>query len=163
MHLRKLKLDMNFQPCTPRVGEELFPNGVFEFNISQLLAFIQAYADRFPVEQIELAAIPDYGGARLADATVGTADLSRPILLAEIAPGHYNVIDGQHRVARARREGVRAIPARRVRCPYHVRFLTSAAAYQKYVEYWNSKVDDGAPTTRHRQPRNRIKVAADRE
>jgi hypothetical protein len=163
MHLSKLKLDMNFQPCTPQVGEELFPNRLFEFNISQLLAFIQAHADRFPVERVELAAIPDYGGAHLAEATVRTADLSRPILLAEIAPGHYNVIDGQHRVARARREGVRAVPARRLCCPDHVRFLTSTAAYHKYVEYWNSKVDDGARTTRRKPSRNRVKVAADRE
>lgn len=163
MPVSKLRLDRKFQPCTPEVYEELYPNGIFVFNISRLLAFVQAHTDTFPVEQVELAAIPEYGGAHLDEPTIRTADLSRPILLAEIAPGHYNVIDGQHRVARARRAGMRAVPARRIRCPHHVRFLTSTAAYRKYVVYWNSKVDDGAHTIRRKPPGNGVKVSPDRE
>lgn len=79
------------------------------------------------------------------------ADLNRPVILAEIAPGRYNLIDGHHRVAKARRDGVPSIPAYRVRCPEHVAFLTSTRGYEAYVEYWNSKVDDaseGAPPLR---------------
>jgi hypothetical protein len=56
--------------------------------------------------------------------------------------GIYYVIDGNHRLARARRDSVQTVPSRRVRCPDHVPFLTSAWAYEKYVEYWNSKLED---------------------
>jgi hypothetical protein len=35
--------------------------------------------------------------------------------------------------------GVPMVDARRIACPQHVPFLTSAAAYEKYMEYWNSK------------------------
>ncbi len=37
--------------------------------------------------------------------------VSRPILLAEIAPGLYNVIDGDHRLARARRDSAQTVPS----------------------------------------------------
>ena len=139
--LRKLKLDKAFQPCPVEVGEEVYPNGIFDFNITRLLAFVQENADRFPVESVELSALPDYGESpHLDEATVRSADLSRPILLAEIAPGSYNVIDGNHRLAKARRGGALVLPAYRIHCPTHIPFLTSAFAYEKYVQYWNDKV-----------------------
>jgi hypothetical protein len=141
----KLKLDKKFQPCPVELDDEAFPNGIFEFNITRLLAFIDAQPEDFPIEFIAVADIPDYGGSRLDEKTVASADLSRPILLAEIAPGRHNLIDGHHRVAKARRDGTTTLPARRIHCPHHVPFLTSATAYEKYVEYWNSKVKDMRP------------------
>ena len=69
----KLKLDAKFEPCPPEAGDELFPNGIFEFNISKLLAFIHTHPERFPVELFELAEIPNYGDADLDEAAVGTA------------------------------------------------------------------------------------------
>jgi hypothetical protein len=137
----RLQLDPGFQPCVAEPGDELYPNGIFEFNITRLLAFVRAHPERFPIEFVELTDIPDYGGGNsLDDAAVLASDLSRPILIAEIAPGLYNVIDGHHRVAKARREDVRRIPSHRLRCPEHVPFLTSARASEAYVEYWNSKL-----------------------
>jgi hypothetical protein len=157
--LTKLKFDKKFQPCAAEPGDELYPNGIFVFNISRLLAFVQAHPDRFPVEQIELADIPDYGGSHLDEASIRAADLSRPILLAEIAPGRYNVIDGHHRIAKARHDGARTVAGQRLWCPEHVRFLTSSTAYQKYIDYWNSKVDEatrdvsaGSPVAKKGKP-----------
>ncbi|MGD0493175.1 MAG: hypothetical protein ABSC32_16685 [Steroidobacteraceae bacterium] len=138
----KLKRDKNFQPCPAKSGDEHYQNGIFEFNVTRLLAFIDTCADRFPIELVPVAEFPDYGGSDLDEETVRPADLSRPILLAEIAPELFNVIDGNHRLARARRERVQAVPSRTVRCPDHVHFLTSVWAYEKYVEYWNSKLED---------------------
>ncbi len=86
MRLSKLKLDKEFRPCSAEAGDELFPNGIFEFNISRLLSFIQAHADRFPVEPVELTDIPDYGDAGLGEKAICTADLSRPILLPKSPP-----------------------------------------------------------------------------
>jgi hypothetical protein len=67
-------------------------NGIFEFNITRLLAFIDTCAERFPVELVPVDEFPNFGGSHLDEETVRTADLSRPILLAEISPGLYNVI-----------------------------------------------------------------------
>jgi len=137
----RLRRDPQFQPCATEPGDELYPNGIFEFNISLLIAFISAHPERFPTEIVQLSEIPDYGSSRpLDDAAVQAADLSRPVLLAEIASAHFSLIDGHHRVAKARRMLSSTITAHRVRCPDHVNFLTSANAYEKYLEYWNSKL-----------------------
>jgi hypothetical protein len=138
----KLKRDNSFQPCPAESGDEHYQNGIFEFNITRLLAFIDTSAERFPIELVPVDEFPNFGGSHLDEETLRTADLSRPILLAEISPGLYNVIDGHHRLARARCDSVQTIPSRRIRCPDHVFFLTSAWAYEKYVEYWNSKLED---------------------
>ena len=138
---RHLRRDAQFQPCTAQPGDELYPNGIFEFNISRLISFISAHPERFPTEIVKLSEVPDYGSSdRLDDAAIQAADLSRPVLLAEIAPARFNLIDGHHRVAKARRMLSSAITAHRVRCPDHISFLTSADAYEKYLEYWNSKL-----------------------
>jgi len=139
----KLRRDKGFQPCPAEPGDETYVNGIFEFNITRLLACAQEHTDRFPVIHVELRELPDYGnGLQLNDGAILVADLSRPIVLAEISPGNFNVIDGNHRLARARRQGATALPAYRVQCPAHVPFLTSLFAYEKYVEYWNGKVND---------------------
>ncbi len=138
----RLKVDPLFRPCVVQEGDEYYPNGIFEFNITHLLNHICAAA-RFQAEFVALRDMPYAGtGANLNELTIGAADLSRPVILAEIAPGQYNLIDGHHRAARARREGIESIPAYRVPCPEHIAFLTSTRAYVKYVEYWNSKVGD---------------------
>jgi hypothetical protein len=136
-----LRRDKGFQPCPVEPGEEIYPNGVFEFNITRLLAFVQEHPERFPVERVKVSEIPDFGySPQLNEEVIRSADLFRPILLAEIAPGRYGVIDGNHRLAKAPRLGVKDLPAYRVQCPTHVPFLTSAFAYERYVEYWNDKV-----------------------
>jgi hypothetical protein len=106
-----------------------YANGIFEFNVTRLLAFIDNCPEPFPVESVLVDEFPAYGSSHLNEETVLNADLSRPILLAEIAPGRFNVIDGNHRLARARREDVQMVPARRVHCPDHVAFLISDWAY----------------------------------
>lgn len=111
-------------------------------DLTRLLNYVCAAA-RFRAEPVALEDMPFAGSsANLNELTIAVADLSRPVILAEIAPGQYNLIDGHHRAARARRESIESIPAYRVPCPEHVAFLTSTQAYLTYVEYWNSKVDD---------------------
>jgi len=139
---RKLELDGEFQPCPVEEGDEVFRNGIFEFNITRLLAFIDAHSELFSVEFIAVADIPGYGGSHLDEKAVRSADLSRPILIAEIAPGRYNLIDGNHRIAKARQDNAPSVPARRIACPQHLPFLTSTIAYEKYVEYWNFKLKE---------------------
>ena len=96
----KLRLDKGFQPGPEEGGDEHYPNEIFEFNITRLLAFMDARADRFPIESIAVAGIPDCGSSQLNDETFRAADLSRTVLLAEISPGLYNLIEGHHRIAR---------------------------------------------------------------
>jgi hypothetical protein len=90
----KLKRDKNFQPCPTESGDEHYRNGVFEFNITRLLAFIDTCAERFSIEFVAVAEFPAYGTSHLDEETVRTADLSRP-LIAEILPPSFALwIDG---------------------------------------------------------------------
>jgi len=67
-------------------------------------------------------------------------DVSKPVIVAEISPGHYNVIDGHHRMEKARRLGLEKVSAYKL-CPeQHMRFLTTEKGYLAYIEYWNSKL-----------------------
>jgi len=127
----KLRINSQFQPCEAAEREEIFRNGVFEFNISRLIAFIDAHPGHFALESVPVCDLPCYGDDNLDEETIRGADLSRPILQAEIAPDHFGVIDGHHRIARARREKVQSLPTYRIPCPHHVDFLTSTLAYER--------------------------------
>jgi len=139
----KMKLDKKFQPMSRDEGDEFFPNGIFEFNITKLIAHIKASPDHFPIEEVPLEG--QFGlrdSSCLDEATIQKANPASPIILAEISPGRFNVIDGNHRVERAKRDGAKFIRAYKVGPDQHYRFITSAESYKKYVEYWNSKVRD---------------------
>jgi len=68
-------------------------------------------------------------------------NISKPVILAEIAPSRFNLIDGQRRVEKAHRLGIETIQAYKLNVHQHIRFLTSRKAYEIYVEYWNSKIE----------------------
>jgi hypothetical protein len=150
----KLKLSKSFQPCPIGAGDEVFRNGIFEFNITRLAAFIEAQPDRFAIVPVAVASVPNYGDANLDEATMDAADLSRPVLFAEISPGRFNLIDGNHRMGKARRNGVPTLMARKVSCAHHVAFLTSTRAYETYVEYWNGKIKEMHPWRRQAASRS---------
>jgi ParB-like chromosome segregation protein Spo0J len=38
-----------------------------------------------------------------------SVEILRPVVLAEISPGQYNLIDGRHRMEKARRMGINRI------------------------------------------------------
>jgi ParB-like nuclease domain len=139
---KKLNPNNKFQPLPVDAGDECFRNGIFEFNITKLLAFIKNNPDKFPVEEVDGTALRYGDEESLDEATIKTANLSAPINLAEISPGRFNVVDGSHRVERAHREGVEKIPAYRVGAADHQAFLTSERGYKAYIDYWNSKIDD---------------------
>lgn len=139
---RKFKLMKSFQPCAVATDDELYPNGIFEFNVTKLIAFVRANPDKFPIEEVDVEEVRWGDSDDLDEATIQAANLSNPIILAEISPDNFNVIDGNHRLERAYRDKVEKIPAFRVLADQHLAFLTSERAYRSYIEYWNSKVDD---------------------
>lgn len=140
--LKKIMLDKKFKPFPVDEDDELYPNGVFVFNISKLAVFINANKSSFPIEEVELQSLQMFRSGNFDEATVGTANLSAPIFLAEISPGMFNVIDGNHRLEKACRAGIDQIPVYRIYANQHLAFLTTTKAYKAYIEYWNSKVDE---------------------
>lgn len=136
---RKLKKYKNFSPCNVGDNDELFPNGIFEFNISKLIEYIQHRKNELHIAQILVAEHQNFGSDHLDESTVVNADLTIPLIVAEISPGRFSVIDGHHRIEKATRLGIESLPAFKTSPQVHTRFLTSKESYEAYVNYWNEK------------------------
>lgn len=134
-----LEADNRFSPCPVESGDEIFPNGIFEFNITKIIDHIQKTPDNKDPEEV---LVKDFytGFSSVNESYMEHVELSRPIILAEISPGRYNVIDGNHRLEKAHRMGLKTIQAHRLNVKQHIKFLISKRAYTTYIEYWNSKL-----------------------
>jgi len=135
----KLEVNENFIPCPVNKGDELFPNGIFVFNITKMLEHIKKNSDEIDLVEVTVADFPK-SFSSTDESHVDSVDVNRPVLLAEISPGHYNLIDGNHRMEKARRRGISRIFAYRLNVKQHIEFLTERTAYLSYVEYWNGKL-----------------------
>lgn len=136
----KLKINPKFTPCQVDDGDEIYPNGVFHFNITKMLKYIEGNLSLFSVETVEVKAIHSELEKSLDEATIQKANLERPIILGEIAPNRFNVIDGNHRLEKAFREGILNLKAHRIGPKDHLQFLITEAGYKAYVNYWNEKI-----------------------
>lgn len=134
-----LSIDKSFKPVSADAGDELYPNGFFEFNITKMSAYLREHADEITPEMVS---VKDHRSdfAVLDEDHIPATDYTIPIILAEISPGRYNVIDGNHRIEKAFRSNVAFIPAYKLSPKQHMPFLISLKAYHAYVECWNSKV-----------------------
>jgi hypothetical protein len=137
--MKKLHVDKHFTQFPVHDDDELFPNGIFEFNITKLLEDIQNNPDRYTVEEM---AAKDFSPSfsSINEAHLESADTSVPLILAEIAPGRFNLIDGHHRMEKARRMGKTTVPAYKLGVEQHIKFLTSKKNYEIYIGYWNDKI-----------------------
>lgn len=142
-----LRVDEDFTPCPVDDGDELFPNGIFVFNVTRMLEWIDRNQGEVLTEDVAVGeSFGDFSS--ITESHMDSVELGQPVVLAEISPGRYNLIDGHHRMEKARRSGTRRIPAHKLDPKQHVRFLTSRKAYRSYVEYWNSKLEDPVPDGR---------------
>jgi hypothetical protein len=140
MH-KKFKIDKNFNPLPAEEEDELYPNGIFIFNITKMLEYILKNPDIFIPEVISVK--KTYSKSpHIYESHLDYVDLSKPIILAEIAPDRYTLIDGNHRVELAHRQNIETVMAFRIKAEQHIKFLANRKAYEKYVEYWNGKIKD---------------------
>lgn len=136
---RLLKPDPNFSPLPVEDNDELFQNGFFQFNITAMIKHIQENPSAAPIETIS---VKDFYSkfSTINESHVETVDVSKPVIIAEISPGKFNLIDGNHRMEKARRTGMESVQGHKLMSPHHLPFLTSKKAYLAYIEYWNDKI-----------------------
>jgi len=136
---KPLKIDGDFTPCPIGAGDELFPHGIFVFNITRLIEYIQSNPESVALEEVAVSDCPR-AFSSIKESHVESVEVSKPVILAEICPGRYNLIDGHHRMEKARRMGNKSIQAYKLSVHRHIRFLINEKGYVAYVEYWNSKL-----------------------
>lgn len=139
---RKLKYKKDFEPAYAKADDEMFPNGIFEFNISRMIEFIRNNGGKVILEDISTEKYHIEAFSCVNEDHIDTVDITKPIILIEIKPEHYAVVDGHHRLEKAYREGVLAIPAFKLRMEQHINFMTSIKAYEAYIDYWNEKLGE---------------------
>jgi hypothetical protein len=137
----KLRFNDQFVPVPIDTGDEYYPNGIFVFNITKMIDYIKSHASEIKLQKIRIEAYYRSNND-LNEEFVQQADLARPLILAEIRPGAYNIIDGYHRLEKARRVGIDELEAYFLSPYQHMAFITTQKAYEAYIQYWNSKLED---------------------
>jgi len=138
---RKLKLDKNFEPLPTRDGDEIFRNGYFEFNITRIMEDISAGKLEVAEEPINISSWSRLHSSNTVNEDhLPSVDISKTVLQAEIRAGAYNIIDGNHRIEKARREGVKLINSYKMKGEQLLPYFIKKKGYEAFVEYWNSKL-----------------------
>ncbi|MEK7243311.1 MAG: hypothetical protein AAB112_03970, partial [Thermodesulfobacteriota bacterium] len=68
-----LSADKNYVPASEDDGDELYPNGIFVFNITKMIEYIRVHQDEIPLESIEVKAYTR-GWSKLDEVTIDKAD-----------------------------------------------------------------------------------------
>jgi hypothetical protein len=92
---RQLRVDVHFIPCPVDEGDEVYANGIFEFNISKLIEYIRNNLRAVALEEVSVSGFyPEFSS--INESHIASVDINQPVIVAEISPGRYNVIDGNH-------------------------------------------------------------------
>jgi len=141
---RTLRLDKNFTPCDVFENEGYYPNGVFVFNITRIIEHIKS--GQLVVKQEDIS-VPEWYKTQVASIVINeehikTVTLEVPVIQAEISPGRFNIIDGNHRLERAYRDNVKTIKSYKVKAEQLIPYFIDVKGYQAFVAYWNDKLTD---------------------
>src|SRR5690606_37205797 len=131
-----------FTPCVAMENDEIFRNGIFGFNISRILEDI--HSGRLPVEKEDILIqewCKSHGHySSLNEDHLTTVDIDKTIIQAEIRPGFFTIIDGNHRIEKAYRLGKSDISSYKLIGEQLIPYFITTKGYQAFVEYWNSKL-----------------------
>ncbi len=136
-----------------KAGDEYYPNGLFTFHITKLNQFIDEHPEKIQVVEINVEEYhTHFCNQEMNPEYIKSADVTRPVILAEIAPDRlyhgypsitkdyysrgYNIIDGHHRLAKAKEQGIEELKAYLIPMEQHIDFMFKG--FETYVEYWNS-------------------------
>ena len=139
--MKNMKENPGFIPCIPVVGDETLGGFPFNWNVTRASEWIKANLD-----QVELSVVQVGQPAPLADSSsmdedfLPHADLTKPLIMVRMRPEFFRLIDGNHRVAKARRSSVEELPAYYLTQEQHRQFFTSEDMDKRYVDYWNDKL-----------------------
>lgn len=140
---RKLKLNKKFEPVST-FPEEIC--GAFlQFNIT---AIVNDIASKKLIVEKKRIYINKWFKEHFMDSSgidkdhLPLANLSVPVIQAEIRIEKYEIIDGNHRMQKAFESGRTYIDSYQLKGEQLANYLISKEQYESYVRYWNDKFDD---------------------
>lgn len=138
---RKIFLDVNYKPLPNNAGDEIYPNGIFNFSITRILENIASGNLKVEEEQINVSKwFETHMHGLINEEFLPKVDIIRPVIQAEIRPDMFEIIDGNHRMERAFREGLKFINSYKIMGEQLLPYFAGIRGYKAFVEYWNSKL-----------------------
>jgi len=139
--MKKLKEISDFSPCKPVIGDEVLGGYPFKWNITKISTWINEHLSEVELSTVQVnPPSPGADSENLDEEFIPKADLTRPVIIVRMRPEFFRLIDGNHRVAKARRLGVKELPAYYLTELQHRQFFTFKEADRMYVDYWNDKL-----------------------
>lgn len=140
---RKLKPDKVFVPPIEKGGDEIFRNGIFHFNISRILEDIHSGVLSVKEEGIDVVKwFKRNCKGRINEEHLASVVFSHPVIQAEISPGCYVIIDGNHRMEKALKENVAFIDSYKLYGEKLLPYLIDEKGYRAFIKYWNEKLEE---------------------
>ncbi|WP_438315426.1 ParB N-terminal domain-containing protein [Sporosarcina sp. FA9] len=140
--MKKLIVNENFKPYLAKSDDEVLGGFPFAWNISELEKWLGLHSDKVVCSTVKVSPTSLHM-VTLTEAHIPTVDLSKPVIAVRNRPDMYRLIDGQHRVEKARRNGLAELPAYYINEIQHRQFFIHPKADQNYVDYYNEKFKTG--------------------
>ncbi len=136
-----------FSPIPLQAGQEYLAIGPYEWHITALKQYLRQV---FALRYLRFVRVERYMHPYLQvdEQHMEQVNVLSPVILAELYPGEYVVIDGQHRLSKASRMERERILAYKVPAAIHAHFMTTLEAHEAFVHYHN-----------HHEKRERLKRA----
>ena len=132
-----------FYAFDPKNRKEWFRSGFFEYDVTRLLAAEQTGRLSPYLHNVSVTECISFFGKPFLPAThIEEADLSRPLLMAELSPFSYILVDGYHRLAKAAAHQIETLPAYCLPAKFAAEFLCKEKQYLEFTSYWNGKAYD---------------------
>lgn len=141
---RKIKLNKKYQPIATD-ADEIYINGFFYFNISQIIKDIDSKKLIVQSEKINLKNWLKEHSLEFSvidKEHLKTVDMNKPVMQAEIRINKYEIIDGNHRIQKAFNEGLKYINSYKLQGEQLLPYFMEKQQYEVYVKYWNEKLLD---------------------
>lgn len=138
---RDLKLVKDYTPFPIGEGDEIYPNGIFHFNISKIQEHIKNGTLTVEEESVSVSEwFTCHFRGSVNEDHLPAVDVSKTIIQAEIRPGHFEIIDGNHRLEKAYRQGMKYVNSFKLQGEQLVPYFISENGYTAFVDYWNRKL-----------------------
>ncbi len=142
-HEREMKTEPGFVPCELNPGDECWRAGIFHFNVSRMIADIESGELAVIRKRINVKEwFRTHGYGKTDEDFMPNVELSRPVIQGEIRPGRFEIIDGNHRMGKALREGIESVDSCKLMGEQLLQYMNDERGYRAYIEYWNDKLQE---------------------
>jgi len=78
--MKKINASKNFKPCEIEDNDEYFPNGIFVFNITKMISYIEENKNAIQLENINFEDNHDKEFSSEEEDYINSTNLNRPVI-----------------------------------------------------------------------------------